>query len=52
MQALIDGFGSGALATASATGSGPVGTIVYVIVGVALFIGVASLVVVAIKKFL
>lgn len=52
MQTLVDGFGSGALATATATGAGPVGTIIYVIVGVSLFIGVAGLVVYAIKKFL
>ena len=52
MQTLVDGFGSGALATATDTGAGPVGTIIYVIVGVSLFIGVAGLVVYAIKKFL
>lgn len=52
MQTLVDNFGSGTLAAATATGAGPVGTIIYVIIGVIVFIGVAGLVVYAFKRFI
>jgi len=51
MQAAVDGFGSGAIASATATASGPVGTIVYVLLGITLFLVVAGIVVYAIKHF-
>jgi hypothetical protein len=50
MQALLDSFGSGAIATAVATWAGPVGTIVYVLIWVWLFITVASLVIYAVHR--
>lgn len=51
MQAAFDGFGSGAIAGATATAAGPVGTIVYVLLGITLFVTVASIVVYLIHKF-
>lgn len=51
MQSAVDGFGSGAIAAASATAAGPVGTIVYVLMGITLFLIVAGLVVYAIHRF-
>lgn len=52
MQAVINSFGSGTLAAATATGTWPIGTMLYVIIGIIVFIGVAGLVVFAFKKFI
>lgn len=51
MQTAVDGFGSGSIAAATATASGPVGTIVYVLLGVTLFLTIAGIIVYAIKHF-
>lgn len=51
MQAVFDWFWSGALATAVATSSGPVGTIVYVLIGITLFVAVAWIIVSIVRRF-
>lgn len=51
MQAALDAFGSGAIAGATATASGPVGTIVYVLLGVTVFLTVAWIVYHVVSRF-
>lgn len=45
MNSLLEGFGSGAIAGATATANGPLGTIVYTLFGVGLFIMAAGIVI-------
>lgn len=51
MQGAIDAFGSGAVAGATATASGPLGTIVYVLLGVTIFFTVGGIIMYAIHRF-
>jgi hypothetical protein len=51
MQSAIDSFGSGAVAGATATASGPLGTIVYVLIGVTIFFVVGGIIIHAVRKF-
>lgn len=48
----VDTIGNGVLTWAINTGAGPVGNIIYVIVGIIVFIGVGGLVVYAFKRFI
>jgi len=51
MQAAVDAFGSGAITGATATASGPVGTIVYVLLGVTLFVTIALIILYIVHRF-
>lgn len=51
MQSAVDGFGSGSISAARATAAGATGSIVYTMLGIALFLTISGIIVFVVRRF-